>query len=188
MPSVSWWQSPRNHLRQLEGGRTQRLGPRCVSPSRVFGAVRLLLLAADRLDARPGIKGDRRGGRTLREAQRLGRTCRGTDPLRRLPGLAPLWRDQVANVRMHETTRERPVDRFERERSLLRALPAISTTPILSCRQSSILSAIEFDGNRYSAPPEFVRQSRSAPTGTRFACCTRARSSPSTSGATSEGS
>ncbi len=30
--------------------------------------------------------------------------------------LAPLWRDQVANVRLHETTRERPVDRFQRER------------------------------------------------------------------------
>ena len=34
--------------------------------------------------------------------------------------LAPLWRDQVANVRIHETTRERPVDRFQQERSLLR--------------------------------------------------------------------
>jgi transposase len=34
--------------------------------------------------------------------------------------LAPLWRDQAANVRMHETTRERPVDRFQKERSLLR--------------------------------------------------------------------
>ena len=29
--------------------------------------------------------------------------------------LASLWRDQVANVRMHETTRERPVDRFQQE-------------------------------------------------------------------------
>ena len=32
--------------------------------------------------------------------------------------LVPLWRDQVANVRVHETTRERPLDRFQRERSL----------------------------------------------------------------------
>jgi hypothetical protein len=38
---------------------------------------------------------------------------------------APKWRDQVANVRIHETTRERPVDRFQKERSLLRALPTI---------------------------------------------------------------
>ena len=37
---------------------------------------------------------------------------------------APMWRDQTANVRIHETTRERPVDRFQQERSLLHALPA----------------------------------------------------------------
>jgi len=36
--------------------------------------------------------------------------------------LAPYWRDQVANPRLHETTRERPLDRFERERALLRPL------------------------------------------------------------------
>ena len=43
------WQSPRHHLRQLESRRDQRLGPVCLFPSRVPGAVRLLLLAADRL-------------------------------------------------------------------------------------------------------------------------------------------
>ena len=36
--------------------------------------------------------------------------------------LAPVWRDQVANVRMHDVTRERPLDRFQRERSLLRSI------------------------------------------------------------------
>ena len=35
--------------------------------------------------------------------------------------LAPTWRDQVANVRLHETTRERPIDRFEQERALAAA-------------------------------------------------------------------
>ena len=33
---------------------------------------------------------------------------------------APRWRDEIANVRIHETTRERPIDRFQQERSLLR--------------------------------------------------------------------
>ena len=53
---------------------------------------------------------------------------------------APRWRDEIANVRMHETTRERPVDRFQQERSLLRALPG---DPLrhrrdrAGCRQSS---------------------------------------------------
>ena len=73
--------------------------------------------------------------------------------------LAPLWRDQVANVRMHETTRERPVDRFQRERSLLRRCRRSPSTPTRSCRQSSTPHArIEFDGNRYSTPPRLVRQ------------------------------
>ena len=38
---------------------------------------------------------------------------------------APRWRDGIANVRIHATTRQRPVDRFENERGKLRPLPAI---------------------------------------------------------------
>ena len=73
--------------------------------------------------------------------------------------LAPQWRDQVANVRMHETTRERPVDRFQQERSLLRALPAIpfDTDEVVPAVVSPH-ARIEFDGNRYSVPPRFARQ------------------------------
>ena len=73
--------------------------------------------------------------------------------------LAPLWRDQVANVRVHETTRERPVDRFQRERSLLRALPVIpfDTDEVVPAVVNTS-ARIEFDGNRYSIPPRFVRQ------------------------------
>jgi transposase len=72
---------------------------------------------------------------------------------------APLWRDQVANSRMHETTRERPVDRFQRERSLLRALPAIpfDTDEVVPAVVSPH-ARIEFDGNRYSVPPHLVRR------------------------------
>ena len=73
--------------------------------------------------------------------------------------LAPRWRDQVANVRMHETTRERPVDRFQQERSLLRPLPAIpfDTDEVVPAVVSPH-ARIEFDGNRYSAPPQLVRR------------------------------
>jgi transposase len=73
--------------------------------------------------------------------------------------LAPWWRDQVANVRLHETTRERPVDRFQRERSLLRPLPAIhfDTDEVISAVVNT-QARIEFDGNRYSAPPRLTRQ------------------------------
>jgi transposase len=73
--------------------------------------------------------------------------------------LAPLWRDQVANVRIHETTRERPLDRFQRERSLLRALPAIPFgTDELVPAVVTPHARIEFGGNRYSAPPRLARR------------------------------
>jgi transposase len=73
--------------------------------------------------------------------------------------LAPTWRDQVANVRIHETTRERPLDRFDKERALLRPLPAIpfdtdEVVPVVVNPHARI----SFDGNRYSAPPQFVRR------------------------------
>ena len=72
--------------------------------------------------------------------------------------LAPTWRDQVANVRIHETTRERPSDRFEKERTLLRPLPAIpfDTDEVVPAVVSPH-ARIAFDGNRYSVPPQWVR-------------------------------
>ena len=73
--------------------------------------------------------------------------------------LAPYWRDEVANRRLHETTRERPLDRFQQERGLLRPLPAIpfdsdEVVPAIV----SPHARVAFDGNRYSAPPQFVRK------------------------------
>ena len=72
---------------------------------------------------------------------------------------APCWRDQVANLRVHETTRQRPVDHFAHERSLLRKLPAIpfDTDEVVPAVVSPH-ARIEFDGNRYSAPPTLVRR------------------------------
>jgi transposase len=84
------------------------------------------------------------------------------DTLARWEDYAPLavyWRDQVANVRLHHTTHERPVDRFQNERSLLRPLPTIpfATEEVVSALVSP-LAQIEFDGNRYSVPPAAARQ------------------------------
>lgn len=72
---------------------------------------------------------------------------------------APVWRDSVANVRLHATTRERPVDRFEQERPRLRPLPSLpfDTDEVVSAVVSPH-ARIEFDGNRYSVPPQFVRK------------------------------
>jgi transposase len=73
--------------------------------------------------------------------------------------LAVTWRDEVANVRLHQTTRERPVDRFERERSCLRRLPEVplDTDEIVAAVVTSH-ARISFDGNRYSVPPEVARK------------------------------
>ncbi len=63
------------------------------------------------------------------------------------------WRDTICNVRIHQTTGERPVDRFSRVKNL-RPLP-----PLLpDCRETASLLvhqdfAVRFDDNSYSAPP-----------------------------------
>ena len=74
--------------------------------------------------------------------------------------LAPYWRDEVANLRVHETTRERPSERFQQERGLLRRLPAIpfDSDEVVPAVVSPH-ARVAFDGNRYSAPPPFVRKS-----------------------------
>ena len=73
--------------------------------------------------------------------------------------LGPTWRDEVANVRLHATTHERPVDRFQQERPHLRPLPAVpfDTDEILSVPVTSH-ARVRFDGNRYSAPAALVRK------------------------------
>lgn len=73
--------------------------------------------------------------------------------------LAIRWRDEVANVRVHQATRERPVDRFEEERRCLRALPTLrfDTDEIVESVVTSH-ARVNFDGNRYSVPAEVVRK------------------------------
>jgi transposase len=69
--------------------------------------------------------------------------------------LATTWRDEVANVRLHHATRERPVDRFERERGRLRPLPALAfDTDEVTPAVVGSHARVHFDGNRYSVPPE----------------------------------
>jgi transposase len=82
-----------------------------------------------------------------------------------LDGFAPLnpavrhWLDTVANVRIHGQTRERPLDRFEQERGVLRPLPA-APYDIGVNRQVSATSQfrVVLDTNRYSVPAQYARQ------------------------------
>ena len=67
------------------------------------------------------------------------------------------WLSQVANVRIHGTTRARPSDRFELERPLLQGLPAHEPdTSIVRSVQAASQCLVKFDGNRYSVPFQWV--------------------------------
>jgi transposase len=73
--------------------------------------------------------------------------------------LAVWWRDEVANVRLHATTKQRPIDRYPCERERLRPLPNLpyDTDEVAAVLVSSH-ARVHFDGNRYSVPPQFVGQ------------------------------
>jgi hypothetical protein len=68
---------------------------------------------------------------------------------------ANLWRDEVANLRVHATTGERPVDRFKKE--AMRPLPEL----LPDCRDTAPAKvhpdfSIRFDGNWHTVPPWLV--------------------------------
>lgn len=70
---------------------------------------------------------------------------------------APWWRDEVANVRRHESTQQRPIDRFQSERLRLRPLPDIPfDTDDVVATVVTPHARVEYDGNRYSVLPQFV--------------------------------
>lgn len=73
--------------------------------------------------------------------------------------LAAYWPANIANVRKHDTTGERPVDRFERERGLLRALPKMAyDADDVFFTSITPHARVRYDTNRYSVPPEYVRK------------------------------
>lgn len=70
------------------------------------------------------------------------------------------WRDNVANVRIHSTTRQRPVDRFHDEKDKLMPLPQMPYNviiPIPVC--SNHYCRIKFDSNAYSVPQQYANKS-----------------------------
>jgi transposase len=63
------------------------------------------------------------------------------------------WRDGTANVRIHATTRQRPVDRLEHERAHLLALPSKEYDASIPQSVAATHQAlVRFDGNSYSVP------------------------------------
>jgi hypothetical protein len=85
-------------------------------------------------------------------------------PLRTVRDLADLqaqadhWRDQVTNLRLHSTTGQRSVDRFDPK--AMRSLPAL----LPDCRDTAQAQvhtdfAIHFDGNTDTVPPWLIGKS-----------------------------
>lgn len=67
------------------------------------------------------------------------------------------WLQGEANVRLHGTTHERPIDRFEAERPLLQALPALDyDCAIVASPGSSRQALVLFQTNRYSVPHSYA--------------------------------
>jgi transposase len=67
------------------------------------------------------------------------------------------WMKEIANIRLHRTTRERPVDRWEREKPFLLELPARPYDASIVCPvRSSHQSLVRFDGNFYSVPHAYA--------------------------------
>lgn len=71
------------------------------------------------------------------------------------------WLAGVANVRVHGTTGERPIDRYQREVMALRAaaaVPAFDTRELL-IRRVHTDAHVRFAGSAYSVPPDAIGRS-----------------------------
>jgi len=72
---------------------------------------------------------------------------------------AKLWVDTVADVRLHAATHQRPIDRFEDERHLLKRLnPAGFDLGRISTVRASSTCRVPLESNHYSVPPHLAGQ------------------------------
>jgi transposase len=95
--------------------------------------------------------------RYLRSSFFYGRAFHGIDDVRTQ---AARWRDEVANQRIHATTRERPTDRLLVERPCLRKLPEHPfdtdlVVPLIVSKEARV----HLDTNTYSVPHTLVGKS-----------------------------
>jgi transposase len=73
--------------------------------------------------------------------------------------LAVHWRDNVANVRLHDRLKQRPIDRFDIEKPILRSLPRVPyNTDEMIITEVRPMARVDFDSNRYSTPPKLARK------------------------------
>lgn len=81
------------------------------------------------------------------------------DDLADLNQRAKDWCDTIANVRVHGSTRERPVDRLLRERAFFKPLPVDRPEPFATlARQVGTDFSVAVDTHRYSVPPRHANE------------------------------
>jgi hypothetical protein len=174
------WPAARSSGRQRQsaGQRARRPNPRGRLQRSLPYLLPLLGRDAAGLCTVPGPhQGQGRARRRLCQAQRHRRA------LLRVPGALQAhlarWTREVADVRIHGTTAEAPIDRFERdERSAL--APLAAKAPFLQVRELSRRvhtdACIELDTNRYSVPWKLIaRRSPSSWPSDKCGCSTPAR-------------
>ena len=107
---------------------------------------------------------------------------RSVETLEDLNAQLALWLDTVANVRLHGTTKVRPIDQLEAEREAM--LPLVATCFPSACtydRQVDHDGFFSFRGVRYSVDPEILTGRRGLPievhlgTDERIRCIHRGR-------------
>jgi len=102
---------------------------------------------------------------------------RSFDDLKDLQHQADQWRDHVANIRLHSTTGERPIDRFKSQ--TMRSLP-----PFLpDCRDTASAKiypdfSVRFDANSYTVPPWAIGRLVIVKADTQTLFASKTRSSP----------
>ena len=84
----------------------------------------------------------------------LGRTFSG---LENVNAQSREWLEKTANVRLHGTTQERPLDRYQTERAQLRPLPQPAYRTVETTFRSSTRDCvISYGGNFYSVPARYA--------------------------------
>jgi transposase len=68
------------------------------------------------------------------------------------------WCDEVANRKVHGTTREVPFERLKDEAKYLQSLELEKPLFILENRKATKTQLISIEGNKYSVPPQFARK------------------------------
>ena len=70
---------------------------------------------------------------------------------------AKTWLEEIANVRVHGTTRKQPIELFKTEKPVLGALPAMPyDTALTRTVRANNRFRVTLDSNRYSVPSEYA--------------------------------